>query len=537
VANLTTASYVSQRTFYPLQQGFTLLEMVLVLFLMAMIASAALFLTENVEDQVKFEDTRARMEAIRMAIVGDTSRSLNGETELRGFVMDMGRLPECIRELIDPQDCNGNALPLWQYDDANSLAYGWNGPYLQATSESDGDSHFRDGYRNVGADAATDDLNSGWSDFTSALDTLSVTSNGVDGSDAADDITDNALINPNDHQVDLGSDWQTIPVSIDIPDNANFSLNADSLRLYLVQPVDGDLPTLSLVTAEQDLTLGLSEAFPAFQVQYTDATDVFSLTVAVGDSIDFSPAVTLAGTQTQIDISSDTVATYNHAASGQSLSFYLDATCGTSCLSGLANGVDEADGMVNSITFNATPTITISNLLNTPLTFVAPRMGKPWIQVLETATLAGTTITLLNGATITIPVDNDNGIDQTIITFTEDDDANGIVDADADITVSEAFTMVGNRVITDTSGDVFYVPSGTTQVGNTLTVPARLAVSMGQRSLVVLCDANNAIFTGFDAGGACENDSADAQPDVTTLKFVPRAISPSIPNPLVWTIQ
>jgi hypothetical protein len=193
--------------------------------------------------------------------------------------------------------------------------------------------------------------------------------------------------------------------------------------------------------------------------------------------------------------------------------------------------------MVNSITFNATPTITISNLLNTPLTFVAPRMGKPWIQVLETATLAGTTITLLNGATITIPVDNDNGIDQTIITFTEDDDANGIVDADADITVSEAFTMVGNRVITDTSGDVFYVPSGTTQVGNTLTVPARLAVSMGQRSLVVLCDANNAIFTGFDAGGACENDSADAQPDVTTLKFVPRAISPSIPNPLVWTIQ
>jgi hypothetical protein len=516
--------------------------MVLVLFLMAMIASAALFLTENVEDQAKYDDTKARMEAIRLAIVGDTTRTLNGETELRGFVMDMGRLPECLRELIDPVDCNGNDLPLWQFDDVNALAYGWNGPYLQTSSETDGDGHFRDGYRNADPVEATDDLNSGWQVFSADLGTLAMESAGFDAADNNDDVADDALIVYNDHHVSLGSDWQSVPVSIELPNNADFTLAADSFRLYLTQPVEGALPALPNVTAEQDLILGLSEAFPAFQVIHDNAANEYEITVEAGDSISFTPAAQLAGTQTQIDIAADTVVSYNHAASGQSLTLNIDATCGATCISGFAAAevAETADGVVNSINFTATPTITISSLnLNARISLntEAQRLGKPFVQVTDTAVLAGTTITLENAATITIPVTNDNGINDTVITFTEDDDLDGLADATADITVSEAFTRIGNTVTTDVSGDVFYIPNGTTEAGNTLTIPARLPVSMGQRSFVVLCDADNAVFTGFDAGGACEYDINDRQSVVTTLKFVPRTVLPSTPDPLVWTIQ
>lgn len=90
------------RLFRHRQTGFTLLELVLVLFLIALMASAALLLTEGVEDQARYDETKRRMELIRKAIVGDPSRTVNGGPEISGFVADMGRLPGCVAELLTP---------------------------------------------------------------------------------------------------------------------------------------------------------------------------------------------------------------------------------------------------------------------------------------------------------------------------------------------------------------------------------------------------------------------------------------------------
>lgn len=127
---------------------------------------------ENNSDQIRFENTRNRLAAIRHAIIGDTSRTVNGQPDVRGFVADMGRLPTNLNELlISP----GND---WEYDDTYNLWAGWNGPYLASTSLT-GTNAFRDGWGNVDANAANDANNFGWT-VTSDATGFTAVSSGVD---------------------------------------------------------------------------------------------------------------------------------------------------------------------------------------------------------------------------------------------------------------------------------------------------------------------------------------------------------------------
>ena len=129
--------------------GFTLLEMLLVVFLMGMLAVAATAMVDNADEQQRFELTRSRLQQIRYAIVGDTSRTLNGEPVISGFVADMGRLPNNLQELVEL-----GSQPPWQSIDLSSVTPGvtgqiwggWRGPYLDATPELGSNSTFRDGW-------------------------------------------------------------------------------------------------------------------------------------------------------------------------------------------------------------------------------------------------------------------------------------------------------------------------------------------------------------------------------------------------------
>lgn len=174
------------------QSGFTLLEMVLVLFLIGLMASATLMLTENVEDQAKYDETKRRMEMMRKAIVGDPTRTINGGPEISGFVADMGRLPLCIAELIEPgvenlpvenpkkyaSPCDASEIVEWHIDASTGLGFGWYGPYIQVLPERNGNLRFRDGYGNTDA---SDPQNSGWS-YLADTSNARVQSFGFDGS-------------------------------------------------------------------------------------------------------------------------------------------------------------------------------------------------------------------------------------------------------------------------------------------------------------------------------------------------------------------
>jgi prepilin-type N-terminal cleavage/methylation domain-containing protein len=224
--------------------GFTLLEMLLVLFLMALVASAGLMLTEGVEDQAKYNETRRRMEMMRRAIVGDPTRTVNGSPEISGFVADMGRLPGCVGELLglgpertpvtDPRTfespCDNTVtIPEWHMDDG--IASGWRGPYIQVLPERDGELRFRDGYGNSDA---SDARNSGWA-YSVYTETVSLASAGFDPVDSGDDTTAAELV--------VGADWQLDGLLVNFlnrnADNAlpisNVNLN---LRVYLSSLTD-----------------------------------------------------------------------------------------------------------------------------------------------------------------------------------------------------------------------------------------------------------------------------------------------------------
>ncbi|MGZ0079195.1 type II secretion system protein [Methylomonas sp. YC3] len=233
------------------QRGFTLLEMLLVIFLMALVASTGLMLTEGVEDQAKYDETKRRMELIRKAIVGDPTRTVNGAPELSGFVADMGRLPLCLAELLRLGDevlpatvpktfkspCDGTEIVSeWYLDQNTGVGIGWRGPYLQVIPESGGGLRFRDGYGNEGANAAADALDSGW-DYSVTAATASLASEGMDLAVATDDVAAPQLI--------VSADWQVqiqAAVSVTFENQSGTKLPAlDAnlvLRLYLSDLTD-----------------------------------------------------------------------------------------------------------------------------------------------------------------------------------------------------------------------------------------------------------------------------------------------------------
>ena len=206
-------------------QGFTLLEVVLVLFLMGLVASAGLMLTENVEDQAKYDETRQRMLMMRQAIIGNSTRTLNGRPEIGGFVADMKRLPGCVRELLSSEDCDGNALALWARDASTGVGAGWRGPYLYVSPESDGQRYFRDAYGNSDA---SDAINSGW-DYQLSGEKIGLSSKGLDGvSGTGDDVSDAELI--------MAADWQINSIQIRFVNNSSTALpsSAEGVKLRVI---------------------------------------------------------------------------------------------------------------------------------------------------------------------------------------------------------------------------------------------------------------------------------------------------------------
>jgi prepilin-type N-terminal cleavage/methylation domain-containing protein len=83
------------------QRGLTLLELLLVVTILSAVAWMTLGAVSNNADQVRFEDTRNRLQAIRRAIIGDAGipgweKGIQG-----GFVVDNGRLPDNINGLVE----------------------------------------------------------------------------------------------------------------------------------------------------------------------------------------------------------------------------------------------------------------------------------------------------------------------------------------------------------------------------------------------------------------------------------------------------
>ncbi|MDP2683014.1 MAG: type II secretion system protein [Deltaproteobacteria bacterium] len=173
--------------------GFTLLELLLVVFILSTIAAMTASFVNNADEQFRYEETQRHLLNIRRAIIGDFDTSYHGERLLSGFVVENGALPDTIQALtqrLGGFDVYGLKDPL--FDPTPDALEGFNnGGEITLTGSSErlfkghrgsylsmqpGSSEYRDGWGN----GASGDVNFGWSVTATPTD-FTATTLGADG--------------------------------------------------------------------------------------------------------------------------------------------------------------------------------------------------------------------------------------------------------------------------------------------------------------------------------------------------------------------
>jgi len=101
------------------QRGFTLLEMVLVVFIMSGLSLMAVSFIDNEDSQYRYEETRDKLKQIRKAVLGNDELVVDGQLLLSGYAVDNGLLPATVEALITlPTDYDVFALhnPIFDAD-------------------------------------------------------------------------------------------------------------------------------------------------------------------------------------------------------------------------------------------------------------------------------------------------------------------------------------------------------------------------------------------------------------------------------------
>jgi prepilin-type N-terminal cleavage/methylation domain-containing protein len=137
-----------------MNRGFTLVELLVVLVILAALTSVALTSVDVYEGQARYEATQRTLQNIEDAVIGPANqRDADGSLLITGFVADMGRLPRAYDLGAVYPDLAGKQYPweLWENprdgggaeillpfqlrspaDDAEvRVMCGWRGPYVR----------------------------------------------------------------------------------------------------------------------------------------------------------------------------------------------------------------------------------------------------------------------------------------------------------------------------------------------------------------------------------------------------------------------
>ncbi len=114
------------------QNGFTLVELVLVIVIMGIFGSIAVQKMAPIADSFKVEETKSEMNNLFLAIAGNPELQNNGVRSDFGYVGDVGSLPSNLDALV-----------------TNPGYATWNGPYIQNSFEQLADDYKKDAWQTV----------------------------------------------------------------------------------------------------------------------------------------------------------------------------------------------------------------------------------------------------------------------------------------------------------------------------------------------------------------------------------------------------
>ncbi|MCX7934266.1 MAG: type II secretion system GspH family protein [Planctomycetota bacterium] len=116
------------------ERGMTLVELLMVVAILAATAGMAFFVAENATRQSAYDETVARLAALKVAILGPEPAAAAGSLLIGGYLQDTGWLPDKPEDLWQPPEiAPGVTMPLLSYDPVWQTRYGWRGPYLEST--------------------------------------------------------------------------------------------------------------------------------------------------------------------------------------------------------------------------------------------------------------------------------------------------------------------------------------------------------------------------------------------------------------------
>lgn len=547
--------------------GFTLLELLLVVFLLGVMAMTTFAVVQEGDDQQRFEATQTYYQLIKKAVIGDAALTLNGESDLSGFVADMGRLPNCLRELIEITGCDAayvtDNLPTWTQDPESLVWSGWRGPYMQGIPESGGLT-FRDGWKNKGAETGNgsnnpDASNYGWLFGSGSVDGVACSaanavqlvpnalvvqscgSNGkvdaVPSGNYADDYPVFSaasflpLVAESDHQVVLGKEWETLMVEI-VNDAGPINFTANSLRLSVNYPINGAMPVCAATGAnacDPAFAPQLSAPFPAFGWNATTKVATF----AENDEITFPAGTTPLGvSSSSFSVVQDSLLTIDDGSELR----VTGCSSASPCTVTTSVAVTVNPSTYQFIAPSGGVTLTFQMEKGVNVQFAVNGLTKPYVDVpANSEKTDDQEVTLPDETTLTF---NNNVV---LIPFGKNR-ARVMVDSAASpavVTVSTIVTAVGNRVSVDDSSDQFMVPPGSIIDSATqITLAAGLGIPAGQRSITVVCNSTNNVSGKYRElfDGVCDGEDDDGTPIPVLFKFKPRTTSVP-PSPLRWQIR
>lgn len=209
-------------------RGFTLVELIVILAVMAILAAVAVPMALRLFQVTAEEGTREEMDNIKKAILGDPRKLQSSFRSDFGFLGDIGCLPDDLRRIFtNSAPPLPSSLPTWSFDSGKQAGAGWKGPYITgAATGEETDDYTKDQWGN----SYTYTPAAGPCPLTATL-----TSNGPDGQPGGDDIS-----------ISIGANETTATVRGSVTDSAGVGLEGVPVEIY--SAVAGTLTTTTTNT-------------------------------------------------------------------------------------------------------------------------------------------------------------------------------------------------------------------------------------------------------------------------------------------------